>query len=117
MMEQTKTHKFKFLVLEKRPQGSTHPQGDRVLECIEFSRQGMKLKGSPRFESFPATLSMPQNGERVEASVEVVSKSDYSFQVKFISPSEKLVSLLSWWDSETRPSPQPSHDRDLGIDA
>ena len=116
MVGQSKTYKFEFLVLEKRPQGSEHPQGDRVLECIEFSRQGMKLKGSPRFESFPATISMPQNGERVEVCLEVVSKVSDSFQVKFVSPSEKLILLLSWWDSGSRPLHWPSRDRDLGID-
>ena len=104
-------------MLENRPEDSTHPQGNRVLECLEFSREGMLLEGAPRFDKFRATLSIPQNGERVDADVVVVNKKDNAFEVKFVSPSERLTSMLSWWDSEDRPAPQPSLDQNAGIDA
>lgn len=91
------TFKFAFPVLEIRPVGSQDPQGNRVLECVEFSKHGLVLSGVSRFERFPVILSMPQNGERVSAEVEVVSSSKGFFEVKFLSPSKQLLDLISWW--------------------
>ena len=62
-------HSFTFMVLEKKPKDSEHPQGDRVLDCLSFSIQGMKIKGQPRFDEFEAVLSIPQDGSLISAQV------------------------------------------------
>jgi hypothetical protein len=110
-----KWHDFNFMVLEKRPTNSDHPQGDRVIECFQFSRDGLRLNGKPRFQSFSAVLSMPQNGERVEADLLVKDTMSDHFEVNFVSPSKRLIELLSWWDVKERPEPQPSPDQRVGI--
>ena len=55
-------HSFTFMVLEKKPKNSEHPQGDRVLDCLSFSTQGLKIKGQARFDEFETILSIPQDG-------------------------------------------------------
>ncbi len=103
------------MVLEKRPDVSNHPQGDRVMECFQFSKDGLRLSGKPRFESFPAVLSMPQNGERVEAKLLVKNILADHFEVSFVSPSNRLIDLLAWWDQKERPAIQPSLDQSVDI--
>ena len=79
------------MVLEKKPKGSKHPQGDRVLNCFSFSAQGMKIKGQPRFDQFEAILSIPQDGSLLPAQVQVVNQQRDFFEVQFINPSVKLL--------------------------
>ena len=101
-------YSFTFMVLEKKPRYSDHPQGDRVLDCLGFSTQGMKIKGQPRFNKFEAILSIPQDGSLIPAQVQVVNQQKDFFEVQFINPSTKLLKKLSWWDTEFEEA-QPSH--------
>lgn len=103
------------MVLEKKPQGSEHPQGDRVLDCFSFSSQGMKIRGQARFDKFEATLSIPQDGSLMSVQVQVVDQQKDSFEVQFINPSVKLLKKLSWWDKEIAEE-QPSHSLDRSVD-
>ena len=93
-------HSFTFMVLEKKPKDSEHPQGDRVLDCLRFSIQGMKIKGQPRFDKFEAVLSIPQDGSLVPAQVQVIRQQKDFFEVQFINPSVELLKKLSWWDTK-----------------
>lgn len=106
------------MVLEKKPKNSDHPQGDRVLDCFSFSTKGMKIKGQPRFDEFEAVLSIPQDGSLVPSQVQVVDKQKDFFEVQFVSPSEELLTKLSWWDKELveeQPSPPPDRSVDIGV--
>lgn len=89
--------KFEFFVLEHRPEGHEHPQASRVLRCLDFSMDGMRLSGRPRFDRFRVTLSMPQDGSRVQAEVQVVHKREDSFGVRFVEARRELVEKLAWW--------------------
>lgn len=93
-MEYQKTD---FLILECKPEGSDHPQGDRVLECYEFSRNSLKIKGTPRFQRFKAILSMPQDGSKLETEVEVIHSKSGSFEAKFVNPPSSVIDKISWW--------------------
>ena len=111
-------HSFSFMVLEKKPKDSDHPQGDRVLDCLSFSTQGMKIKGQARFDKFEAVLSIPQDGSLVPAQVQVIDKQKDFFEVRFVNPSEKLLTKLSWWDkelTEDQISPPPDRNVDIGV--
>ena len=111
-------HSFSFMVLEKKPEDSDHPQGDRVLDCLSFSTQGMKIKGQARFDKFEAVLSIPQDGSLVPAQVQVIDKQKDFFEVRFINPSEELLTKLSWWDKEVTEeqiSPPPDRSVDIGV--
>ncbi len=111
-------HFFTFMVLEKKPKDSEHPQGDRVLDCFSFSTQGMKIKGQPRFNKFNVTLSIPQDGSLVSTQVQVINKQKDFFEVRFINPSSKLLTKLSWWDTRTtheRPKYFPDRNLDIGV--
>ena len=114
----SKWHNFDFMVLEKKPKDSDHPQGDRVLDCISFSISGMKIKGYPRFDKFEAVLSAPQDGALLPAQVEVIDKQKDFFEVRFINPSAELVKKLSWWDGsidDKQPSPDSVRNVDIGV--
>lgn len=112
--------KSNFLVLECKPEDATHPQGNRVLECIEFSPTHLRIKGQPRFDKFKAVLSMPQDGSRLENDVEVVAKGKDSFEVKLVNPSASVLDKISWWFSkdvdfvEPKATPKKT-DRDADI--
>lgn len=109
-------HSFEFLVLEHRPEGEIDGPASRVLSCLTFSKGGMLLKGQPRFDMFPVTLSAPQDGAKLDATVEVVSGDGETFGVKFVNPSKELLSKLSWWDEKAkRPKPSPSRSVDIGV--
>lgn len=111
-------HSFTFMVLEKKPKSSKHPQGNRVLDCSSFSTQGMKIKGQPRFDKFEAILSIPQDGSLVPAQVQVVDRQKDFFEVQFINPSTELLKKLSWWDTEVEekpPSFSPDQTADIGV--
>ena len=111
-------HSFTFMVLEKKPKGSEQPQGDRVLDCLSFSTQGMKIKGKPRFDEFEAILSIPQDGSLIPAQVQVVDQQKDFFEVQFINPSMELLKKLSWWDTEVeeeQPSLSPDQSVDIGV--
>ena len=90
-------YNFEFFVLEHRPVGHEHPQASRVLRCLDFSTDGMRLSGRPRFDRFMVTLSMPQDGSRVQAEVQVVHRRDDSFGVRFVKASREVVEKLAWW--------------------
>lgn len=92
--------KSNFLVLECKPEDSNHPQGNRVLECIEFSPTNFRIKGQPRFDKFKAVLSMPQDGSRLETEVQVVSSCKDCFEVKLINPSASISDKIAWWFSK-----------------
>jgi hypothetical protein len=92
--------KSNFLVLECKPENATHPQGNRVLECLEFSPTHLRIKGQPRFDKFKAVLSMPQDGTRYESEVEVVNTGKDSFEVRLVNPSVSVVDKISWWFSK-----------------
>lgn len=111
-------HSFTFMVLEKKPKSSEHPQGDRVLDCLSFSTQGMKIKGQARFNEFEAVLSIPQDGSLLPVQVQVVDKQKDFFEVQFINPSVELLKKLSWWDTEAKeeqPSPSLDQSVDIGV--
>ena len=111
-------HSFTFMVLEKKPKGSEHPQGDRVLDCLSFSTQGMKIKGQPRFNKFEAVLSIPQDGSLIPAQVQVIDQQKDFFEVQFINPSTELLKKLSWWDIEIetdQPNLPPNQSVDSGV--
>ena len=111
-------HSFTFMVLEKKPKDSEHPQGDRVLDCLGFSIQGMKIKGQPRFNKFEAILSIPQDGSLMSVQVQIIDQQKDFFEVQFINPSEELLKKLSWWDTEIaeeQPSPPPDRNVDIGV--
>ena len=103
------------MVLEKKPEDSEHPQGDRVLDCLSFSTKGMKLEGQPRFNVFEAVLSAPQDGSLLPVQVQVVDQQKDFFEVQFVNPSMELIKKLSWWDKEFRQE-QPSLPRDQSVD-
>ena len=112
--------KSNFLVLECKPEGAVHPQGNRVLECIEFSPKHLRIKGQPRFDKFKAVLSMPQDGSRFENDVEVVATHKDSFEVKLVNPSAAVLDKIFWWFSKdvdfAEPKPVPKKtDRDADI--
>lgn len=107
-------HSFEFLVLEHRPENEIDGPATRVLSCTKFSKEGMLLKGQPRFDIFPVTLSMPQDGSTIDALVEVTSGDTKSFNVKFLKPSKELLAKLSWWDEKVK---RPSTSQSVGIDA
>lgn len=96
-------HEFEFLVLEHRPEDVEHPQGPRMLHCIDFSASGMRLRGAPRFDRFRATLCVPHDGSRVDADLEVVHKGDGYFGVRFVDPSAELNQKLEWWQAPADP--------------
>lgn len=105
------SHSFEFLVLERRPEGEIDGPASRVLSCLKFSKTGMVLKGQPRFDTFPVTLSAPQDGAKMDTVVEVVSGDSETFEVSFLNPSKELLKKLSWWDeTKTRPTPSRSAD-------
>ena len=111
-------HSFIFMVLEKKPKDSDHPQGDRVLDCLSFSTQGMKIKGQPRFDKFEAILSIPQDGSLLPAYVQVIDRKKDSFEVQFMNPSMDLLKKLSWWDTEIEKehsTPSPDRSVDIGV--
>lgn len=109
-------HSFEFLVLEHRPDGDFEGPATRVLSCLNFSKGGMRIKGQPRFDVFNITLSAPQDGAKIDATVEVINGDDKSFGVKFINPSNELLEKLSWWDEEVkRRSDSPSRNVDIGV--
>lgn len=109
-------HSFAFMILEKKPKGSEHPQGDRVLDCLSFSILGMKIKGRPRFDKFEATLSIPQDGSLIPAQVQVVDRQRDFFEVRFINPSVELLKKLSWWDTKvTEKQFTPDQRMDIGV--
>lgn len=113
---QYRGHSFEFLVLEHRPEGETDGPASRVLSCLTFSKIGMLLKGQPRFDTFPVTLSAPQDGTKINANVEVISGDGKTFKVKFLNPSKELLKKLSWWDETTvQPVPSPSRNVDIGV--
>lgn len=115
-MKQTQQHSFEFLVLERRPEGETDGPTSRVLSCLTFSKTEMLLKGQPRFDTFPVTLSAPQDGTKVDANVEVISGDGKTFKVKFLNPSKELLKKLSWWNKSTdHPVPLPSQSVDIGV--
>ena len=90
--------KFKFLVIEKKPPNSLHPQGDRVLTALSFTDKTMEIQGVPKFPSFKAVLSMPQCGTLMPVNVKVVFKTKKSFVVEFIKPTKKLKEKIKWWE-------------------
>lgn len=102
-------HYFEFLVLEHRPAEAEHPQATRMLECLDFSKGGMKLRGQPRYQRCSLTIALPNSERKVTTEVELVHESSSGFGVKFISPSDELLSLISWWG--------PSRDQSSGSDA
>ena len=111
-------HSFIFWILEKKPENSDHPQGDRALKCFSFSKQGMKIKGIPRFGEFETTLCIPQDGSLISAYVKVIDRKKDFFEVQFINPSKELLEKLSWWDKDTieeQISPSPSQSVDIGV--
>ncbi|MEI7441872.1 MAG: hypothetical protein WCK43_09645, partial [bacterium] len=116
-MKTSKTHKVEMLLLEERPESSKHPQGNRVLTCTEFNTKYLKILGRPRFEIFDATLSIPQNGKQIKASLRVLEKKQDYFLAEMIEPSTELITELSWWDYSEQPAALPSTDQNVGIDA
>lgn len=106
-------HSFEFLVLEHRPEGDTDGPATRVLSCLNFSKGGMRIKGQPRYDQFEVTLSMPHDGSKVNAEVEVLYGDGESFGVKFLKPSKELIKKLSWWDEKAK-RPTPSHSQSVG---
>ena len=110
-----KWHSFTFMILEKKPSGSEHPQGDRVLDCLSFSTQGMRIKGQARFDKFEAVLSIPQDGSLLSVIVQLIDQQKDFFEVQFINPSIELLKKLSWWDIEFKEE-QPSHSPDRSVD-
>lgn len=106
------------MVLETKPKDSEHPQGDRVLDCLSFSTQGMRIKGQARFDKFEAVLSIPQDGSLLSVIVQVVDQQKDFFEVQFINPSVELLKKLSWWDVEIekeQPSLPPDRSVDIGV--
>lgn len=116
-MKTSKTHKVEMLLLEERPESSKHPQGNRVLTCTEFNTKYLKILGQSRFEMFDATLSIPQNGKQIKASLKVLEKKQDYFLAEMIEPSTELINELSWWDYSEQPATIPSTDQNVGIDA
>lgn len=88
---------FQCFVIEHRPEDTEHPQATRTLKCLDFSKGGMRLEGTPRYNRFKATVCMPPNKDQIECDVEVVHQTGESFGVKFIRPSEDLVSKIDWF--------------------
>ena len=106
------------MVLEKKPKDSDHPQGDRVLDCLSFSIQGMRIKGQPRFNKFEVILSIPQDGSLVATKVQVMNQQKDFFEVQFINPSVELLKKLSWWDKEITDEQltlRPDRNVDIGV--
>jgi hypothetical protein len=93
----TQRHDFLCLVLEHRPDESSHPQATRVLKCMDFSKGGMLLEGQKRFDKFRVTLDVPHDGSKVDADVRVVRQDKDHFGVEFIDPSPELLEKLHWW--------------------
>lgn len=87
------------LVLEHRPEGHGHPQAIRVLRCLDFSADGMRFSGQPRFDRFKVTVSMPHDGSKHHAEVQVVHRLEDSFGVRFVEVSPELSQKLAWWGS------------------
>ena len=108
-------HNFEFLVLEHRPDNEFDGPESRVLVCRSFSKNGMLLEGIPRFDMFDVTLSMPQDGTKVEATVEVVSGDSKTFGVKFINPSKELLHKMAWWSEPEITNSSPSQSVDIGV--
>lgn len=99
---------FEFLVLEHRPSDADHPQATRMLECVDFSEGGLKLSGQPRYKRCNLTLALPNSDRKVTTEVELVREGKDGFGVKFVSPSDELLSQISWWRS--------SHDQNSDND-
>lgn len=110
-------HKFDFFVLEHRPEGGQHPQATRTLVCKDFSKGGLRLEGTPRYEEFKATISSPHDDTKFDVDLKVVHQSEGWFGVRFISPSDALIEKLSWWDAPSRPLPSQDLGQSAGIDA
>ena len=113
-----KWHTFSFMVCEKKPENSDHPQGDRVLDGLSFSFEGMKIQGKARFKKFEAILKIPQDGSLVSAQVELVEQKKDFFEVKFINPSQELLKKIAWWDplvAEDQPILSPDQRADIGV--
>lgn len=68
-----------------------------MLECVDFSEGGLKLRGQPRYKCCSFTLALPNSDRKLTAEVEVVREADDEFGVKFIAPSDELVSQICWW--------------------
>ena len=87
-----KTHKFEMLLLEIRPNDSTHPQGNRVLWVTEFTKNGwMKIKGTPRFSKFALQFDHQTGIE--ENFGKVIGKKDGFFFIQLTKKSK----ALQWW--------------------
>ena len=113
-----KWHTFSFMVCEKKPEDSDHPQGDRVLDGLSFSFEGMKIQGKARFKKFEAILKIPQDGSLVSSQVELVEQKKDFFKVKFVNPSQELLKKIAWWDppvAEKQPSLPPDQSADIGV--
>lgn len=100
----TSRHDFLCLVLEHRPDRSSHPQATRVLKCKDFSKGGMLLEGQKRFDEFLVTLDIPHDGSKVDAKVKFVRQESNAFGVEFVDPSPELLEKLHWWDDSGRNS-------------
>ena len=112
-----KWHTFSFMVCEKKPKDSEHPQGDRVLDGLSFSFEGMKIQGKARFKKFEAVLKIPQDGSLVPAQVELVEQKKDFFEVRFINPSQELLKKIAWWEPpvKAQPSLPPDRSVDIGV--
>ena len=113
-----KWHTYSFMVCEKKPKGVEHTQGDRVLDGLSFSFEGMKIEGQARFKKFESVLCMPHDGSLLPAQVELVEQKKNFFEVKFINPSKELLEKIAWWDTfeEEQPtSPPADQSVDIGV--
>ncbi len=101
---------FEFLILEHRPHDSQDCPKSRTLTGTMLTKDGLTVLGSPRYDTFKATISMPHNGSNSDVTMKVVSIDKKSFKTEFVSPSKKFKQNLAWWFED-----QPYHAPDLGI--
>ena len=87
---------LRFEVLEHPPKG-----GDtRKLVCLDYSRDGMRLKGQARYDRFTMTVSTANDGRSLRTEVHVTRKTADSFAVKFINPDLEVTGALAWLPPE-----------------
>ena len=102
---------FEFLVLEHRPEHLTEvTPKSRTFHAQRLFKNGIEIKGQPRFEDFDITVSMPHNGQPERVNVRVIENNKSSFKVEFQNPTKNFKQSLNWWFED-----QPAVDLSLDI--
>lgn len=84
-------HEVRFFVLDHSVEGG------RVLQGLNFSKGGMRLRGKARHDFFKVTISIPHDDTQLDVEVKKVYQNEDIFGVQFVAPSPELIEKIDWW--------------------